>query len=141
MNYLTKQNLISYMQERFINESSENDEDILNEIESKNIELVKSYIGTRYNVMIIFDLVTPVLNQLLISIITRLTAYDLVRRNAARKVPTDYKEDYDQALKDLKEISTGVIRPNGLPTPTDTLGNSTNSNSIWGNNTNKDFYI
>lgn len=140
MIYLTKQNLISYMQERFIDESSERDEDIIDKIEGKNIDLIKSYIGSRYDVDTIFDKAEPVKNELIVSILTRLTAYDLVRRNSARKVPTDYKEDYDQAMKDLKDISTGVIRPDGLPPKTDENGN-VQSASLWGNNTNKDFYI
>lgn len=140
MIYLIKQNLISYMHERFIDESSERDEEIIDEIEGKNIALIKSYIGSRYNVETIFNEDEPVKNELIVSILTRLTAYDLVRRNAARKVPTDYKEDYDQAMKDLKDISTGVIRPDGLPPKTDENGN-VQSTTLWGNNTNKDFYI
>lgn len=141
MKYLSKQNIITLIHERFIDESSDNDLDILGEIEAKNIALIKSYIGSRYNVDVIFDVEEPIKNELLISILTRLTIYDLIRRNAARKVPADYKENYDQAIKDLKEISTGAIKPSGLPLPTDENGKPIKSTSLWGNNSNKDFYI
>ena len=67
--------------------------------------------------------------------------YDIVRRNAARKVPTDYKEDYDKAIELLEKIATGRMPVNGLPEATDEAGYPITSNTVWGNNTNKDFYI
>lgn len=140
MIYLTKENLISLAFERFIDESSEDQQDVIDTVELQNIELVKSYIGSRYNVSEVFSLLTPLKNEILTRVLSKMVLYDLVRRNAGRKVPTDYKEEYDKALELLEKIATGRIKLIGLPSAVDEDGN-TNSNSLWGNNKNPDFYI
>lgn len=157
MIYLEKDDLITQAFERLIDESSADQNQyteptepeetpelianrVLDKIELQNIELIKSYIGSRYDVALIFDETEPIRNQLLIRILTTLILFDVFRRNAARKVPTDYKENYDKAIETLEKIATGRIPVDGLPKPTDESGNPI-SNSIWGNNSNKDFYI
>ena len=141
MTYLIKDDLIVDAYERFIDESSNDENFILDDLEKRGISYIKTILGTRYNVALIFDEVTPIRNETIIQILTKWMLYKLIRRNAARKVPTDYKEDYDEAMKSLKDIATGTIVLSDLPTPTDENGNPINSNAIFGNNTNKDFYI
>lgn len=153
MIYLEKDDLITQAYERLIDESSKDKNvssesetpevianQVLDQLELQNIELIKSYIGSRYNVAVIFHAENPVRNQLLIRILTTLVLYDVFRRNAARKVPSDYKDNYDKALETLEKIATGRLPVDGLPPKTDEGGNPI-SNSIWGNNTNKNFYI
>lgn len=152
MIYLEKTDLVTLSFERFIDESSgdtpaegENIQQvrdrILDEIELKNIKLVSSYIGNKYDVELIFDEGEPVRNELLVNILVKLCLYDIIRRNAARKVPTDYKEEYDKAMELLEKIAYGKLPVTGLPVPTDDDGNAITSNTLWGNNSNKDFYI
>lgn len=141
MIYLTKEDLITSSFERFIDESSEDNDEVINGVELQNIELIKSYLGTRYNVAEIFSISAPIRNTLLIRILIKLVMFDVIRRNAARKVPTDYKEEYDKALELLEKIATGRIKLDGLPGPVDENGNPVQSNTLWGNNTNKNFYI
>lgn len=141
MIYLVKDDLISLAVERFIDESSEESDKILNTVELQNIQLIKGYIASRYNVSEIFSVLTPIKHEILTRILTKLVLFDIIRRNAARKVPTDYKEEYDKALELLEKIATGRIKLEGLPVPTDENGNPTNSTSIWGNNSNPNFYI
>lgn len=152
MIYLEKTDLVALSFERFIDESSgdipaegESIEDvrerILDEIELKNIKLVSSYIGNKYNVELIFDEAEPIRNELIVNILVKLCLYDIIRRNAARKVPTDYKEEYDKAMELLEKIAYGKLPVTGLPVPTDDDGNAITSNTLWGNNSNKDFYI
>ena len=141
MIYLNKDNLISLAFERFIDESSDDNENILDTVESQNIELIKGYIASRYNVAEIFNVLAPIKHEILIRILTKLVLYDVIRRNAARKVPTDYKEEYDKAIELLEKIATGRIKLDGLPLPTDENGNPINSTSLWGNNSNPNFYI
>lgn len=141
MIYLSKENLIALAFERFIDESSQDNMEVLETVELQNIELIKSYIGSRYNVSEIFSALTPIIDELLVRILSKMVLYDIIRRNAARKVPTDYKDEYDKALELLEKIATGRIKLDGLPGPVDENGNSINSNSLWGNNTNKNFYI
>src|SRR5690606_16745623 len=132
--YLQKTDLINVSYERFIDESSGDNvptgqtigdvrSRILNNIELKNIGLVSSYIGSRYDVALIFHVSNPVRNEILVDILVKLCLYDIIRRNAARKVPTDAKEDYDTAMELLVKIATGRLPLAGLPTPTDDNGN------------------
>jgi phage gp36-like protein len=140
MIYIDKDYLITQAQERFIDESSQNDDDILDQIELTQIAIIKTYLGTRYDVNTIFDEDSPIENEVLKEILAKLVVYKLIRRNAARKVPNDYKEQFDEAMKTLKEIATGIIRLDGVPPAVDTNG-SVVSNSISGNLSNPNFYI
>mgnify|MGYP006208135207 CR=1 FL=1 len=141
MIYLEKEDLIVQAYERFIDESSEDQPNILEDTEARGIAYLKTVIGTRYDVNLIFHETSPVRNELIVKILSVIVVYNIIRRNAARKVPTDYKEDYEEAMKLLKDIATGVIVLDGVPTPTDENGNPINSNTIFGNNKNTDFYI
>lgn len=141
MIYLEKEDLITDAFERFIDESSKDDVTVLDKAEERAIAFVKTMIGSRYNVALIFAEDEPIINEMLVQILTRIVLYRIVKRNAARKVPTDYKEDYDEALKWLNDIATGKTTLDGLPLPVDEDGNATNSNSLWGNNSNPSFYI
>ena len=140
MIYIDKPYLISFAQERFIDESSQSDEAILDQIEETQIAVIKSYLGTRYDTDTVFDETDPVHNEVLREILAKLVLYKLIRRNAARKVPTDYKEQYDEAMKTLKEVSIGIIPLSGVPAAVDSTG-AIISNSISGNLSNPNFYI
>lgn len=140
MIYIDKDYLISHAQERFIDESSQNDDEIVDQIELTQIAIIKTYLGTRYNVNTIFDEDSPIENEVLKEILAKFVLYKLIRRNAARKVPNDYKEQFDEAMKTLKEIATGIIRLDGVPSAVDSSG-SVVSNSISGNLSNPNFYI
>lgn len=140
MTYLQKEDLITDAFERFIDESTKDDPAVLDNAEARAIKFVKTMIGTRYNVALIFAVDTPIINEMLVQIISRIVIYRVIKRNAARKVPTDYKDDYDEALKWLTDISVGKLPLDGLPVPTDQDGAAI-SNSLWGNNSNPNFYI
>lgn len=140
MIYLTKDDLITLAFERFIDESSEDFQDTINNSELQNIDLITSYLSSRYDMKEVFSTLSPIRNAIIVRILSKLTLYDIIRRNAARKVPTDYKEEYDNALMLLEKIATGKIKIDGLPEAKDENGNPI-SNSIWGNNSNNNFYI
>ena len=140
MIYIDKDYLISQAQERFIDESSQNDDEIIDKIELTQIAIIKTYLGTRYDVNTIFDEDSPIENEVLKEILAKFVLYKLIRRNAARKVPNDYKEQFDEAMKTLKEIATGIIRLDGVPSAVDSSG-SVVSNSMSGNLSNPNFYI
>lgn len=140
MIYIDKDYLISQAQERFIDESSQYDDSIIEQIELTQIAIMQTYLGTRYNVALIFATTSPIENEVLKEILAKLVLYKLVRRNAARKVPTDYKGQFDEAMKTLTQIATGVIKLAGVPAAVDTTG-AVLSHSISGNLTNKNFYI
>ncbi|HCY81530.1 MAG TPA: hypothetical protein DHV22_08000, partial [Xanthomarina gelatinilytica] len=140
MIYLEKEDLVTFAFERFIDESSGDTtgegetiqqvrDRVLDDVEEKNIALISSYIGTRYDAVLIFDEDAPIRNELLLTVLVKLCVYDIIRRNAARKVPTDYKDEYDKAIELLEKIATGRLPVNGLPEAVDDEGNPITSNS------------
>lgn len=140
MVYLLKTDLITHAFERLIDESSADFEHTLKNVESENIGIIKSYLGSRYDVDTIFNKIAPIRNALLIRILTKLVLYDVVRRNAARKVPTDYVEEYKAAMETLEKIAFGKLDIKELPPAIDEDGQVI-SNTLFGNNRNSNFYI
>lgn len=151
MKYITRDDLLTGSYEQFITESTRDDWEVINNIESKAIALVKTYLS-RYDTDSIFgiilineededeiDTTPPIHNELLADILTKITLYRLFRRNAARKIPEDIKEDYAWAIKELEKIRNGSTKLD-LPPKLDEQGNIV-SKSLWGNNTNNDYYI
>ncbi len=140
MKYIDKEFLVNYAQEIFINESSQTDDSILDRIEQSVISILKSYLGTRYNVEEIFSEEDPLENEILKDIVAKIVLYRLIKRNTPRNVPTNFKEMHDEAMKSLKELATGVVKLSDLPVAIDDSGAAV-SNTMFGNTTNKDYYI
>lgn len=144
MKYLNKEDLISVIQERLLDESvinQANDDTTLNDIESKAIDFAISYISGRYDTEKIFA-TTPLRNGVLVQAIAQIVVYRAVRRNAARKVSEDFKDLYDEAVQMLSNIQKGSTKLKGLPEPTLEDGSvSTTSSLLYGNSTNKDNFI
>lgn len=144
MKYLNKEDLISVIQERLLDESvinQANDDTTLNDIESKAIDFAISYISGRYDTDKIFA-TPPLRNGVLIQAIAQIVVYRAVRRNATRKVPEDFKDLYDEALRILSNIQKGSTKLKGLPEPTkEDGGKNIMSSLLYGNNTDSDNYI
>lgn len=145
MKYINKEDLISIIQERLMNESvalatetTIDDNAIVDDIEEKTIDLVISYISGRYNYEEIFAPI-PIRNGVLVQIISSIVVYRSVRRNAARKVSEDYIQLYNDAKKDLERIQSGAMILVNCPKLT--TGEGTTTSPVYGNNTNKDFFI
>lgn len=147
MRYISKEDLIVNSYEKLIDESSKDSAYILEKLESRAISLVKTYLQ-RYDTDSIFGVylededayTEPLHNALIIDILAKIVLYNLFRRNAARKIPVDIKEDYDWAIKELERIRSGAVVLEDMPPALDDNGQII-SNSIWGNNTNTNYYI
>lgn len=140
MIYLQDDDLKTDSQERFIQESTADNENSIDKIEERVVELVSTYMADRYDTDLIFNPVAPIRNAVLVDIISKITLYNVFRRNAARKVSTDIKEDYDWAIKELGKINAGTLVLGKLPVPGPAKPEP-NSDSLWGNNSNPNFYI
>lgn len=145
MKYINKDDLIAIIQERLMSESvaipevTELEQNtILDDIELKVIDLVISYISGTYNHELIFA-EPPIRNGVLVQIIASIVVYRSVKRNAARKVPDDYVELYKEAIKFLERIQSGEMALVNCPKLTTDEGGIISP--VWGNNTNKDFFI
>ncbi|WP_435135736.1 hypothetical protein [Formosa sp. A9] len=139
MIYITQDDLKTESFERFITDSTSDFPTVIDKAELKSIGIAKTLLQARYDVTVIFDEANPVRDEFLAEIITKLTLGKIFARNAARKLPTDIKEDSDWALKQLEKINAGRLVLS-LPIITPDSGAPT-SDTIWGNNTNKNYYI
>ena len=139
MKYITQEDLVTDSYERFITESSQDTGGVIDRAEARAIAYATSLLQERYDTAKIFDETKPVREVLLVDIISKITLYYIFKRNAARKVSSDIKDDYDWAIKELEKIHTGRIKLN-LPPLTDGTGKAV-STSMYGNNSNSDFYI
>lgn len=138
MRYLEKEDLIEVIQEYFLDDSKQFDDRVTDGLEEKAIAFVVSYISGRYKTDEIFN--DPVKRTpLLIFVIARLVVYWTVRRNAARKVPEDYKTIYDEAVSILAKIQSGVQTLPGMPEVTGEDGSS--AKLMYGNTTNDNLFI
>jgi phage gp36-like protein len=141
MIYITEDDLITDSQERLINESTAGVADLANKIEKKVIAEVKSMIGSRYNTDMIFDEAEPIYNEVLADIISAITIYRIFKRNSARKITQTIKDEFDRANKKLEKINNGSMPLDGLPLAGSTESGKPDSDTLWGNFMNEDFYI
>ena len=142
MNYLQNKDLKAYTQERLINESVADFEEAKDEFEDHRISEVKVMISKFYDVEAIFA-ETPIRHPHLVKILTKMVGYDIKKRNAARKVPTDVEKDLEWAERELDKMHRGIIKFGDLPIKT-TDPNTPGSNAskmLYGNLSNKNFYI
>lgn len=142
MKYVNKDDLVTFIQETLLDQSlvelNVEDDKILSDIESSAIDLVIAYISGRYDTSKIFG-DSVMRNGVLVQVICMIVLYRAVRRNAARKVPGDYKDMYDDAIKILEKVQEGAMSLKNLPLITAPDGSA--FHLVYGNNTNTDFYI
>jgi hypothetical protein len=139
--FLEDGDLESAILAQFLNERSDEPQlAILEVIEKKKISLIKTKLNKRYDLSAIFDATGDDRNFYILDLLIKLVIYDFIRRNAARKMTKDIKEDYDDAMKSLEAIKAGKEVPDGLPSITDTEGNTV-ARVTSGNNKNSNFYI
>lgn len=143
MKYLLEKDLKSYTQERLINESIADFQEAKDELESHRISEVKVMISKYYDVAAIFSETEPIRHPHLVKILTKMVGYDIKKRNAARKLPSDVDKDLEWAEKELDKMHRGIIKFDDLP-PKQTDPNSPGSSAskmLYGNLKNEDFYI
>lgn len=138
MIYLSKEYLQTHIFEKLLSESILDFDEALCNSEAEWIDIIKTMLSNRYDVEAIFNEETPVHNELLKRILSKLVIYDAVRRNAARKVPTDYENEKKWAEEMLEKIAYGKLTLDDLPKPQDIYSPG---QFMSGNLSNENFYI
>lgn len=139
--FLEDGDLESSIISQFLNErGAEQPTTILETIEKKKIATIKTKLKGRFDIDAIFSAEGDDRNYYILDLLIKLVLYDFIRRNASRKVPKDYKDDYDATMKTLEKIKAGTEVPDGLP-PITNDSNEVVKRVIHGNNRNSDFYI
>lgn len=137
MKYITIEDLTAIIQDAMLQSSIEKDYEILNAIESAVLDEVASYIGARYQTEQIFA-DPPLKHGLLQRIVSSLTVYRAIRRNPARKVPTDIVSLEEWAYEMLGKVNNGILPLAGLPSVTDNQGNAP---LMYGSTKKSEYYI
>ena len=140
MIFLNEDDIQAHLFQQYIDESKEDTPTVLDTLERQNIALIKAKLNGRYDVEKVFSHTDADRHYLIVKILSHLLIYDLVRRNAARKVPNDIAENYEWAMKYLECIKAGKEFPVGLNEITDEDGETTDV-LLYGNNRNDNFYI
>ncbi len=141
LNFLTVEDIDAHIFKTYINErSGEDTQTILETIEAQYIALIQTKLKGRYDTDAVFAATGVNRHYIIVKILTALVIYSFIRRNAARKVPSDYVKEYEWAMAYLDKINAGREVPDGLPVATDNNGNP-DTPLMYGNNTNTDFYI
>lgn len=139
--FLIAADLQSHIIDQFLTErNAEPQTPILEDLELQNIAIIKTKLKGRFDVDAIFNATGSERHYLIIRILVKLVLYDFIRRNAARKVPTDYVKEWEWAMATLEKIKAGKEVPDGLPVPTDENGETVNR-VIYGNNKNTNYYL
>lgn len=138
MKYINKDDLVTFIQQRFLDESLQLEESILDEVEQQTIDLAVAHIAGKYDTGKIFGN-PPIRNGVIVQVISAIVVYRAVRRNPARKVPEDYTDIYDDAIKLLEKIQSGSLYLENIPAITAPDGST--GKLMYGNNTNKDYFI
>ena len=133
--FITRDDLKTRVFEQYIDESEQEDIDATEAIERQAIALVKSKIKKRFDVPIIFSDAPYEGRELIIWAISGIVTYRVIKRNAARKVPSDFVKDYDEVKEWLNGCRDGLEHPD-LPVPEEVEQKLVN----WGNSTNQDLY-
>lgn len=139
--FLTTADLQSQIIDQFLTErSAEPQTEILEALEKQNIAIIKTKLKGRFDTTAIFEAEEADRHYLIIRLLVKLVLYDFIRRNASRKVPTDYVKEWEWAMKTLEAIKAGKEVPDGLPLLKDDEGNEA-KRVIFGNNRKDNFYI
>lgn len=138
MRYISQEDTLAAIQEPMLQSSIEKQANILSTLEDSCIDEVCSYIGGRYDCDIIFT-EPAIKNGMLQRIITCMVVYRAIRRNAARKVPEDYMEQYTWAYEMLVNIRDGKMPLIGLPEITSP--ETGKPLSFWGSNRKNEYFL
>jgi len=134
LSFLTEDDLKTQLFETYIDDSVQEDLLALDNIELQQIAFMKSKLRGRFDVTVIFSNADyedkPVIKQVLTSLVN----YYVVKRNAPRKIPSDFKDNYNWAIKWLDSVRDAVESPE---LPAKEVERKTVQ---WGNNKNEEYY-
>ena len=133
--FITKEDLVNQIFEEYLDDSLEDDLEILEKIELENISLMKGKLRDRYDVSKIFSSEDYEDKPLIRKILSSLINYAVVKRNKARKIPSTFSDEYKWAMAWLKDVK------DGKETPVFPVLENSRKEVKWGNNRNSDLYI
>lgn len=132
--FLEEDDLQTQMFEAYIDNDDADDIAAIEKIEGQQIAKIKTKLRQRFVVDQVFAEVGDDRNQELVNVLAALVCYYMIRRNAARKVPSDYVAEKKWADKWLMDVRDGLEAPD-LPLIPE------NKVLKWGNTRNDDYHV
>lgn len=133
--FLEKKDLIAQIFEDYLDDSIEDELEVLDTVELENIALMKGKLRDRYDVAKIFLISEDYEDKPLVKkVLCALVNYCVVKRNKARKIPSTFSEEYKWAMQWLNDVKDGKETPS-LP-----VLEVTRKEVKWGNNKNDEYY-
>ncbi|MEC3875947.1 phage protein Gp36 family protein [Chryseobacterium salviniae] len=119
MPFLSIQELNTEAPESFINILKGTEDDAINEIIADMIDLMKTNLGSYYDITAIFEAEGAERSRTVLNYLKDLVFYKIQKR---RKQGVLDGSDYDEAMKWLEEVSTGKRKADLPPKKVDTNG-------------------
>lgn len=135
MIFLASSELEGRLFSQFIDETNPEDVEAIQTIEKQAIALVKSKLKSRYDITGMFGTEAYSGRDLIIWAVVGIVVYRFIRRNAARKVPTDFADDYKEVMKWLTDVRDGLEDPELPALP------EAERKVFYGNNKNENLYL
>ncbi|MCH4824286.1 DUF1320 domain-containing protein [Gramella lutea] len=136
LQFLAFEDLETRVFEDYLVDSEQEDIEATQNIEKQAISLVKSKLRKRYDTDVIFTNANYAGRDLIIWAVSGIVSYRLIRRNAARKMPSDLKDEYQEVMAWLNSVRDGNENPE-LPM----LPEDEQKGVLWGNSTNQNQYL
>lgn len=133
--FLTKDDLINQIFEEYLDDSTDEDLELLERVELENISLMKGKLRDRFDVVKVFAGDDYEDKPLIKKVLSALVNYAIVKRNKARKIPTSFSDEQRWAMAWLKDVKEGKENP-VLP-----IYEVVRKEVKWGNNKNTDLYL
>ncbi len=102
------------------------DDTIAGQIILEAEQTIRSYLHHRYDTAAIFAATADNRHPLIMKLLKEVAIYHLYTRRSRDAVNEAAIHRYEYAMKQLKEIATGIIHPEGLP-----LANNTESSQVF----------
>lgn len=134
LSFLTEDDLKTQLFETYIDDSVQEDLQALDNIELQQIAFMKSKLRGRFDVAVMFSVADYEDKPIIKQVLTSLVNYFVVKRNAPRKIPSDFKDNYNWAIKWLDSVRDAIESPE---LPAKEVERKTVQ---WGNNKNEDYY-
>lgn len=132
--FLEKEDLQAAIFDNYIDDDNVEDMQALETIEGQQIAIMKTKLRQRYDVDAVFTAVGEARDPEVVKHLSALVAYYMIRRNAARKIPSDFADEMKAASKWMKDVRDGIEVPN-LPKI------ETRQELRWGTSRNDDYLV
>ena len=110
MDFLTKQDFLSLIDEGTLNLVTENKDELLDQAEGRAIEEMNAYLNVRYDTALVFD-PSNNRNGLIVMYLCDIVLYHLHARIAPDNIPELRKDRYTDAREWLEKAADGFTSP------------------------------